>query len=65
VWGLETFWEDLGTVTEEEAEEVWKLLLTHGPCFRPGGWDIPLPGCEGSSLGIFLFVIDLPGLPSF
>jgi hypothetical protein len=27
-----------GTVTEEVAEEVWKLLLTQQcPCLRPGG----------------------------
>ena len=37
VWGLETCQGGLGTVTEEVAEEVWKLLLTHCPCFRPGG----------------------------
>ena len=29
VWGLET-------VAEEVAEGVWKLLLTHCPCLRPG-----------------------------
>jgi hypothetical protein len=27
----------LETVIEEVAEEVWKLLLTHCPCLRPGG----------------------------
>ena len=32
-WGLETCWGGLETV----AEEVWKLLLTHCPCLRPGG----------------------------
>ena len=30
VWGLET-------VAKEVAEGVWKLLLTHCPCLRPGG----------------------------
>ena len=30
-------WEGLETVVEEVAEEVWKLLLTHCPCLRPGG----------------------------
>ena len=35
--GLETCWGGLETVTEEVAEEVWKLLLTHCPCLRPGG----------------------------
>ena len=50
-------------LAEEVAEEVWKLLLTHCPCLRPGGWDIPLPGQEGWSLGFFLLVIDKPGLP--
>ena len=39
------------------------MLLTHWFCFRPGGWDIPLPGHEGWSLGFFLLVIDKPGLP--
>ena len=37
VWGLETCWGGLETVAEEVAEEVWKLLLTHCPCLRPGG----------------------------
>ena len=38
-WGgrAETCMGVLGTVTEEVAEEVWKLLLTHCPCLRPGG----------------------------
>ena len=27
----------LETVTEEVAEEVWKLMLKHCPCLRPGG----------------------------
>ena len=42
VWELDT-----PCVSEEEAKEVWKLLLTHCPSFRPGGWDIPLLGHEG------------------
>jgi hypothetical protein len=29
VWGLETCWGGLETVTEEVAEEVWNLLLTN------------------------------------
>ena len=33
MWELVTCWGDLETV----AEEVWKLLLTHCPCLRPGG----------------------------
>ena len=37
MWGLETCWGGLETVAEEVAEEVWKLLLTHCPCLRPGG----------------------------
>jgi hypothetical protein len=61
MWGLETCWGGLGTVTEE----LWKLLLTHCACFRPGGWDIPLPGHESWSLGFFLLVIDLSGLAQF
>ena len=32
VWGLETCWGGLGTVTEEVVEGVWKLLLIHCPC---------------------------------
>jgi len=35
MWGLEIFWEGLGTVTEEVVEEVQKLLLIHCPCLRP------------------------------
>jgi len=35
VWGLETCGGGLGTVTEEVAEEVWKLLLTYCFCLRP------------------------------
>jgi hypothetical protein len=53
VWGLETCWGDLETVTEEVDEEVWKLLLTRCPCLRTGVWDIPLPEHEGWSLGFF------------
>ena len=50
VWGLETCWGGLETVAEEVAEEVWKLLLTHCPCLRPGGgaaseaWTCPVLG---------------------
>ena len=46
VWALETCWGGLETV----AEEVWKLLLTHCPCLRPGGgaaseaWTCPVLG---------------------
>ena len=48
VRGLETCWGGLETVTEE----VWKLLLTHCPCLRPGGallrpglaWTCPVLG---------------------
>ena len=36
VWGQETGWGGLETVAEKVAEEVWKLLLTHCPCLRPG-----------------------------
>lgn len=46
LWELETCWVGLESVTEEGPETVWKLLLTHG-CFRPGVWDISLPGFEG------------------
>jgi hypothetical protein len=48
--GLETCWGGLETVAEEVAEEVWKLLLTHCPCLRPGGraaseaWICPVLG---------------------
>jgi hypothetical protein len=54
VWSLESCWGGLETVAEEVAGEVWKLLLTHCPCLRPGGWDFPLP--EGWSLLLPLFV---------
>jgi hypothetical protein len=37
VWGLETCWGGLETVADEVAVEVWKLLLTHCLCLRPGG----------------------------
>jgi hypothetical protein len=32
------------TVAEEVTEEVWKLLLTHCPCLRPGGRQLLRPG---------------------
>jgi hypothetical protein len=52
VWGLETCWGGLGTVTEEVAME---LLLTHCPFFKPDGWYIPLPKHEGWTLFFFFF----------
>lgn len=53
---LETDWGGLETGTEQVAEGVWKLLLSHRPFFRTGVWDIPLPGHEGWSLGFVLFL---------
>lgn len=51
-----------------EAGNCWRDLETAADplsLLQPGGWDIPLPGRECWSLGFFLLVIDLLGLPSF
>ena len=56
VWGSWKLAGEVWELAKEVAEVVSKLLLTHCPRLRLGGRAIPLPGCEGWSLGFFFLI---------
>lgn len=64
VWRLETCWEAPWAVTEEVAEEVWKLLSTHCPCFRSVTGTVHYLGVKAGTWG-FSISNWLPGLAGF